>query len=81
VAEVEQIAAYVSEDPQRNTVEIDLEAQKVSLANGSTFTFNVNPYHKRLLLEGADPIALTMSFGAKIDQYLAADQQHRPWLY
>jgi hypothetical protein len=36
---------------------------------------------RRMLLEGLDEIALTLSRGAEIGSFRAADNRKRPWAY
>jgi 3-isopropylmalate/(R)-2-methylmalate dehydratase small subunit len=42
-------------------VAIDLEAQTVSLPNGPAHRFEIDPYRKRLLLNGLDELGFTLS--------------------
>jgi len=36
---------------------------------------------KALLLEGIDPIGLTLKMSQDIDQFIVDDSANRPWLY
>ena len=78
--EVDFLTNWIASDPLTNRVFIDLNAQIVR-AGDKEFVFNVNPYHKQLLLEGADPIALTLRESDSIDSFLERDRVQRPWLY
>ena len=42
-------------------VALDLEAQTVSLPNGPAHLFEIDPYRKRLLLEGLDELGFTLT--------------------
>jgi 3-isopropylmalate/(R)-2-methylmalate dehydratase small subunit len=42
-------------------VAVDLEAQTVSLPNGPAHRFEIDPYRKRLLLNGLDELGFTLS--------------------
>lgn len=62
---------------------IDLESQTVRTLALPDWTgrFEVAPYPKRLLLEGLDPIGLTLTQKPRIDAFLSADEAARPWVY
>ncbi|TGB05166.1 3-isopropylmalate dehydratase small subunit [Halobacillus salinus] len=49
-------------------LKVDLEKQEVT--DGSrTVSFDIQPYHKEMLLNGWDEIAVTLTYQDKIDQY------------
>ena len=48
---------------------VDLEACQVADDQGTTFSFDVEPYMKRMLLNGWDEIALTLQHEDKIEAY------------
>lgn len=64
-------------------VVIDLEAQTVTAdaLPGWTGRFEIGPYAKRLLLEGLDPIGLTLLQQPAISAFQLADAGERPWVY
>jgi 3-isopropylmalate/(R)-2-methylmalate dehydratase small subunit len=62
-------------------VSIDLEAQSVSLKSGEQWQFPIDPDAKAMLLEGLDPIELTLQSASAIKQWHDADQTQRPWIY
>ncbi|WP_338549522.1 3-isopropylmalate dehydratase small subunit [Roseovarius phycicola] len=59
---------------------IDLEAQTVATSDGEVFTFEVDPFKKRCLLEGLDDIGLTMEKASAIDVFEAQASAARPWV-
>ena len=61
-------------------MEIDLEAQTVTTSDGETFTFEIDSFKKRCLLEGLDDIGLTMEKAAAIDAFETAAASSRPWV-
>ncbi|MEZ5895549.1 MAG: 3-isopropylmalate dehydratase small subunit [Parvularculaceae bacterium] len=80
--EIEEIARHVEADPAAHHVNIDLKNERVELTGQSAdYSFSVDPYDKRLLLHGADPIDLTLQNKPVIDSYLSEDRQNRPWIY
>ncbi|MEM7327666.1 MAG: 3-isopropylmalate dehydratase small subunit [Pseudomonadota bacterium] len=64
-------------------VKVSLETQTLSVSDkpGSEVPFELGAYPKRLLLEGLDPIALTLSKQSEIESYLRQDAESRPWVY
>jgi 3-isopropylmalate/(R)-2-methylmalate dehydratase small subunit len=62
-------------------VTVDLEAQTVTAPDGKVFSFRSPPLLRRMLLEGLDEIALTLSRGHEIGRFREADRNRRPWAY
>ena len=65
------------------TINVDLEAQMITVGSASLapIRFEVGEFAKRLLVEGLDPIALTMTDQAQIEAFFKRDQARRPWIY
>lgn len=59
---------------------VDLEAQTVTTSDGEVFSFDVDAFKKRCLMEGLDDIGLTMEKAASIDAFEATASQARPWV-
>ena len=59
---------------------VDLEAQTVTASDGGSFSFDVDPFSKRCLLEGLDDIGLTMERASDIDAFEAKARALRPWM-
>jgi 3-isopropylmalate/(R)-2-methylmalate dehydratase small subunit len=59
---------------------IDLDAQTVTTSDGEVFTFDVDPFKKRCLIEGLDDIGLTLEKAASIDTFEGQASQARPWV-
>ena len=60
-------------------VRVDLPAQVITLPDGSTRLFTIDPFRKRCLLEGLDDIGLTLGYADRIAAFAAADAGARPW--
>lgn len=62
---------------------VDLESQCVTspALPGWTGRFEIGNYPKRLLLEGLDPVGLTLRQQAEIIRHIEADRCERPWVY
>lgn len=54
-------------------ITVQLESQTVQTADGQTYTFDINPYDKKMLLNGWDEIELTFQYEDHIRAYEAAN--------
>lgn len=77
--EVEDLMAHAG----AGEIVIDLEAQTVTTPALPAWTgnFQIGAYPKRLLLEGLDPIGLTLVQKETIDAFVQTDMAARPWVY
>jgi len=60
---------------------IDLSAQCVDLQSGAQWSFEIDAFRKRCLLEGLDEIALTLIDRDDILRYEAQRRMLEPWLF
>lgn len=67
VSEVEELLAKGQESPY--SVDVNLEEQTVTGQDGQTYSFEVDPYYKQMLLNGWDEIELTFQYEDKITAY------------
>ena len=63
-------------DQEGYHVTVDLEACEIRDDHGLVYSFEVDPFRRRMLLEGLDPIDLTLQHEAAIRAYEAA---HPGW--
>ena len=61
-------------------ISVDLQAQTVSAADGTVFTFEIDPFKKHCLLNGLDDIGLTLNKVSSIDAFETQAEQQRPWV-
>ena len=61
-------------------VTVDLESQTVSTTDGTTFSFDVDPFQKHCLLEGLDDIGLSMQKMDAIEAFESTARSRTPWL-
>ena len=78
---INEIVAVVDQDPQANKVAIDLKQATVAVSPGQQYTFSIEPSYQELLLEGLDPIDLTLRQQQAIEQFIAKDRLKRPWAH
>lgn len=62
-------------------IEIDLAAQCLYDAAGARYSFEIEEFRKRCLLEGLDDIDLTLQETDVIKQFEAKQREESPWLY
>ena len=63
------------------TMTVDLEAQTVTRPDGSTISFEIDPFRKHCLLNGLDDIGLTLQNAAAIDRFEEQQRSTQPWLH
>ena len=76
-SELRQLAEHAATGA---AISIDLSSQIVSHGDQAV-PFEIDVYAKRLLLEGLDPIGLTLSQKDVIERFIARDRIERPWVY
>ena len=59
---------------------IDLEAQTISGADGTLYSFDVDAFRKHCLLNGLDDIGLTLQHTDEIAKFEAKHHAEQPWL-
>lgn len=78
--EIAVILDYIDNCDSEPKITLDLE-QCVILVGEHSFSFEVDPRDREMLLRGADEIEMTLRQRDKIDRFRDADRQARPWLY
>ncbi|MER2090176.1 MAG: 3-isopropylmalate dehydratase small subunit [Sporosarcina sp.] len=66
-AEVEELLA--TGQKQSYSVEVNLVEQTVTGQDGKTYSFDIDPYYKEMLLNGWDEISLTFQYEEQIANY------------
>ncbi len=61
-------------------ISVDLEAQTISAPDGQVFSFDLDPFKKKCLLEGLDDIGLTMKKTDSIDSFEKRHRKAAPWV-
>lgn len=60
---------------------VDLGQQLISLPDGSTYSFDIQPHRRHNLMAGLDDIGLTLQHADAIREYEAQRAQDKPWLF
>jgi len=63
------------------SLNIDLQAQTVSLPSGQTLSFDIDAFRKHCLLNGLDDIGLTLQNADAIRSYEKKRLTNAPWLF
>lgn len=61
-------------------ITVDLENQTVTASDGTSFSFEIDPFKKRCLIEGLDDIGLTMEKADLVDDFERRSAAERPWV-
>ena len=61
-------------------VTVDLETMTVTTPFQDRFTFALDPFRRRCLIEGLDEVGLTLAKDTAISKFEEAMQQQRPWI-
>ncbi len=78
---IERLAAEVAASPQSQRVTVDLVHCVVVGPDGDSTPFAMAAEAREMLLEGLDPIDLTLKRAADIDSFRERDRALRPWVY
>ena len=77
---VAALAQAEQNDPGR-LITVDLENLCVIDSDGNQHPFGIGEDARTMLLEGLDPIAMTLTKDALIEEFLERDRRERPWVY
>ncbi len=78
-AQVQRIGQLVCE-PETARISIDLEAQRISLADGTVIEFQIDTLRKTALLLGLDAIGSTLQRREQIKAFEREHLANNPWL-
>lgn len=76
----EQVESLMQVAQSGQNIAVDLESQTVRAGN-HTFTFEVDPFRKKCLIEGLDDIGLTLQKKPAIDSFETKNKAEKAWLY
>jgi 3-isopropylmalate/(R)-2-methylmalate dehydratase small subunit len=79
-AQVAALFEQVQADPDTR-IDVDLQAQTVSVIGGASYGFEIDPQRKQKLLRGLDDVQLTLQDAQQIRDFEAGYAKRRPWLY
>lgn len=76
---VQALHRWLAEHPGASMT-VDLQAQSIRYGDGECESFEIDPFRKRLLLEGKDEISFTLAQGAAIEAFEARYDREFSWL-
>ena len=76
-----RLAEATAATPERATLTVDLRQQQISTPWGEPIHFEVEALRREALLEGLDPIGVTLKRVAAIDAFQARQRVDRPWVW
>ena len=68
------------QDGTTATVVVDLEALCVTLPDGASHAFSIDPFWRECLLKGVDDLELTLSLKHDIEQFESTYEVEMPWV-
>ena len=77
----EKVNILMTEAKNKNQLTINLDEQKIILADENVIDFDIDPFRKHCLLNGLDDIGLTLEKKAHIATFEKKDKEKRSWLY
>ena len=77
----ESVVQQLAQIGAAGVVTVDLQNCRVSGADGVQFAFVIAPESREMLLEGLDPVALTLKLKDRIEAFQLVDRARRPWVY
>ena len=78
-----EAVAHLMKDAEKGAnarISVDLPAQTVTAADGTVFSFDIDPFKKHCLVNGLADIGLSLEKVAAIDAYEARARTLRPWV-
>ena len=76
----EKVNILMTEAKNKNQLTINLDEQKIILADENVIDFDVDPFRKKCLIEGLDDIGLTLQKKDKISKYEESIKSSHPWI-
>ena len=79
ILDQKKIEELVQYSERKESIEINLEEQRISFGN-KIINFEIDPFKKKCLLNGLDDIALSLEKSEKISSYESEIKKNKPWL-
>lgn len=76
----DQVDSLMSDCDKGLKIEVDLPSQQITRADGTAYTFNIDPFRKDCLIRGLDDIGLTMQKEDMIKMYEDRRSSLEPWI-
>ncbi|MGB1160779.1 MAG: 3-isopropylmalate dehydratase small subunit [Alphaproteobacteria bacterium] len=77
----EQVDKLMQDANQASTISVNVEALTIERPNGEIIRFTLDEGLQRRLLEGLDPVGMTLEHEADITTFEGTDRTDRPWAH
>lgn len=77
---VEDLLSMLEQD-ENHSVTVDLQSCQITWPNGATYSFDLDPADRQVLLQGLDPITVATRHQEDIAAFQRRDRQMRPWIW
>ena len=77
----EQVDKLMADANQASTIAVSVEEQTIERPNGEIIRFELDAGLKRRLLEGLDPVGMTLEHEGDITTFENGDRSDRPWAH
>lgn len=77
----EQVDKLMADANQASTIKVSVEEQTIERPNGEIIRFELDAGLKRRLLEGLDPVGMTLEHEGDISAFENDDRGDRPWAH
>ena len=77
----EQVDKLMQDANQASTISVNVEALTIERPNGEVIRFTLDEGLQGRLLEGLDPVGMTLEHEADIDAFEGTDRSDRPWAH
>ena len=77
----EQVDKLMQDANQASTISVNVEALTIERPNGEVIRFTLDQGLQRRLLEGLDPVGMTLEHEANITAFEGTDRTDRPWAH
>ncbi|MDA8603824.1 3-isopropylmalate dehydratase small subunit [Alphaproteobacteria bacterium] len=77
----EQVDKLMQDANQASTISVNVEALTIERPNGEVIRFTLDEGLQRRLLEGLDPVGMTLEHAEEITTFETSDRADRPWAH
>ncbi len=77
----EQVDKLMQDANQASTISVNVEALTIERPNGEVIRFTLDEGLQRRLLEGLDPVGMTLEHAEDITTFETSDRTDRPWAH
>ncbi|MEJ2534658.1 MAG: 3-isopropylmalate dehydratase small subunit, partial [Gammaproteobacteria bacterium] len=78
---IERLLRPTQADPQGRPLTVDLERGAIRAPDGTEVEFTMAEPQRTMLLEGLDPVDVTLRSAKEIENFEQEDRKRRPWAY